>query len=308
MINKPLISYVITTYNIENYIEESILCAFSQTYSPLEIIVSDDYSTDHTFDIIQKVAGEYKGNHKIILNRNKTNLGITRHMNKAYIELATGDIIIAAHGDDISLPQRTELSYDFLQRHPDCTAVSCSMKSIDENGQENDTDNAMVKTIQFYDLKNPEKGGIPNIPAPSRAFYRKIMTSFGPLQDFCPTEDELISFRSLLLGRNAFLPDVMVKYRKHQGSCSNACNFSRFPLGMILKQQLTDMYFAIEKGWVDQAFMERIIPVLQRNKVKRELYRRYFADRSVWNLVLLLLSTQYTLRTKLYFIKKHIIK
>ena len=108
--NKPLISYVVTTYNIENYVEESVSCAFEQTYSPLEIVLSDDCSTDSTFEIMERMAKEYTGPHKIVLNRNEKNLGITKHMNRAYLELATGEIIVAAHGDDISKSERTEKS------------------------------------------------------------------------------------------------------------------------------------------------------------------------------------------------------
>jgi len=102
---KPLVSYVLTAYNIEAFIEESVKCAFAQTYENLEIILSDDHSTDKTFDIMKQMAAEYQGSHKVVLNRNEQNLGITKHMNKCYLEMAQGDIIIAAHGDDISIPK-----------------------------------------------------------------------------------------------------------------------------------------------------------------------------------------------------------
>lgn len=55
----PLVSYVLTAYNIENFIEESVKCAFNQTYQNLEIVLSDDCSTDKTFDIMKKMADEY---------------------------------------------------------------------------------------------------------------------------------------------------------------------------------------------------------------------------------------------------------
>ena len=49
----PLVSYVLTAYNIESFIEESVKCAFEQDYENLEIILSDDCSSDHTFDIMK---------------------------------------------------------------------------------------------------------------------------------------------------------------------------------------------------------------------------------------------------------------
>ena len=101
---KPLVSYVLTAYNIEDFIEESVKCAFAQDYENLEIGLSDDCSSDNTFQIMKKMAEKYDGPHRIILNRNEHNMGISQHMSKCYIELANGEIIIVAHGDDISLP------------------------------------------------------------------------------------------------------------------------------------------------------------------------------------------------------------
>lgn len=178
--NKPLISYVVTAYNIEEFIREAIECAFAQTYSPLEIILSDDCSSDRTFDIMEEMVKSYKGPHRVKLNRNPQNLGITRHMNKVYLDLAEGEIIIAAHGDDISIPERTAISYEFLSEHPDVTAVSLSMKSVNSKGEENGTDDACIDSVKYY---NFESGG--NIPAPSRAFYKRVMTTFGPLANDC---------------------------------------------------------------------------------------------------------------------------
>ena len=69
--DRPLVTFVILSYNEERFIREGIQGAFSQTYSPLEIIISDDCSTDRTFEIIQEEVEGYKGPHKVVLNRNE---------------------------------------------------------------------------------------------------------------------------------------------------------------------------------------------------------------------------------------------
>lgn len=297
---QPLISYVVTAYNIEGFIRESIECAFSQTYSPLEIVLSDDCSSDRTYEIMEQMAKSYKGPHKIKLNRNDQNLGITRHMNKAYLELAEGEIIIAAHGDDVSLPERTQLSYEFLRDNTDVTAVSLSMKSVDSGGRENGTDDACVDSIRFYDF---ESGG--NIPAPSRAFYKKVMTTFGPLADDCPTEDELITTRALMMGRNAFLPQVGVYYRKHQGSSSNPENFAKFPLELIFRQQKKDINHGVEFEYITQVQADKKLSELQAGIVCRKQYREYFTNPTLKSLCRLITLGNYSFRTKIYFIRSH---
>ncbi len=298
---RPTISYVVTAYNIEQYIEESINCAFSQTFSPLEIVLSDDCSTDRTYEIMERMAKAYKGPHSIVLNRNAVNLGITRHMNKAYLELASGELIIAAHGDDLSLPERAERSWEFLSQHQDFTAVSFSVDAINEKGERLKQHSAIVKQPHFYDFHS---GG--NIPAPSRCFYKKVMEQFGPMNDDCPTEDEVISFRALLLGRNAFLPDHMVQYRKHKGSASNPENFDRFPLEKILKQQDDDMGKAVSWGLITQEQRDAKYKALYKNMLIRQKYRKYFASRSMGNLLRLLSYNQISLRRKLSYCKEHV--
>ena len=52
--------------------------AFAQTYQPLEILLSDDCSPDGTYRVMQEMAAAYAGPHRVILNRNPKNLGITR--------------------------------------------------------------------------------------------------------------------------------------------------------------------------------------------------------------------------------------
>ncbi len=53
---RPLVSFVLLAYNQERYVEEAIAGAFAQDYSPLEIILSDDCSTDGTYAIMQRMA------------------------------------------------------------------------------------------------------------------------------------------------------------------------------------------------------------------------------------------------------------
>ena len=298
--NGPLISYVVTAYNIEDFIREAIESAFAQTYSPLEIILSDDCSTDRTYEIMEEMAKSYKGPHKIKLNRNERNLGITRHMNKAYLELAEGKIIVSAHGDDISIPERTYKSYQFLKNHPDVSAVSLSMKSINSEGKKNGTDDACVDSIHYYDF---DGGG--NIPAPSRAFYKKVFTTFGPLSDDCPTEDELITTRALMMGRNAFLPEVGVYYRKHKGSSSNPENFAKFPLELILKQQNKDIEYGVKLGYITPNQADRKLSELQKGMIMRKQYRKYFASPTIGALCRLLVFGKHSFRAKMYFIKSH---
>ena len=302
--SNPLVSYVLTAYNVEEFIEESVKCAFSQTYENLEIILSDDCSTDNTFNIMKKMADEYDGPHKIVLNRNEKNLGISQHMSKCYIDLANGDFIVAAHGDDISIPDRTGIEVNFLLNNPEYTAVSMGVIATDEDGKilKNKSHNAVVDNFHSYDF---ETGG--NIPAPSRAFRKKVMSEFGYLNEECPTEDELITFRALLMGKNGFLPQVSTYYRKHETSSSNPEFFNKFPLEKILEQQNDDMEKAVKMGLITEKQKQNKYEELYKNMIIRKRYRNYFKSRTVLSLFQLILPNDIRFKAKISYIKQHIL-
>lgn len=76
----PLITIAVFAYNQEEFIRDAVNGAFSQTYSPLEIILSDDCSSDRTFEIMQEMANTYQGPHRVICRRNPFNLGTALHV------------------------------------------------------------------------------------------------------------------------------------------------------------------------------------------------------------------------------------
>lgn len=301
--SRPLISYVITAYNSENFIAEAMECAFNQTYSPLEIIVSDDCSRDRTWEIIEEKVKAYKGAHKIVLNRNKENMGISQHMSKAYIELAQGEIIVVGHADDISMPERVEKSYNFLSSHLDFNAVSFAINTTDENGNIIATCQDFKKCDErYYGLVDGLKIG--NIPAPSRAFYKEVMTTFGWLNEDCPTEDELITFRAQLMGKkNAYLKDALVNYRKHEGSSSNIVNFDKFPLSKIYKQLETDAKRAVDLGFIDESTYASLLKDIRKGHRIRQCYRDWLVKPNL-KTVIKIQFKNIPLKRKLHFFKR----
>ena len=85
--------------------------ALAQDYPKLEVLLSDDCSTDGTFEILQEVARTYGGPHRVCAIRTPHNLHIGGHMSFATGE-ASGEFIVISGGDDLSLPHRTRRLVD----------------------------------------------------------------------------------------------------------------------------------------------------------------------------------------------------
>ena len=215
---QPLISFVLLAYNQEAFISEAVKSALDQTYEPLEIILSDDFSTDDTFEIMKRIAAEYNGPHHIILNRNSKNIGIGSHVN-ALMELAEGEVIVAAGGDDISFPKRVqEVANEFFRRRHKPYSVWSSAIYIDADGKV--LDRKFALPVQPLTDTIMMRNTHPIIGA-AHAWSREVFDVFGPLLPSVIFEDNAISFRSYLLGEIAFINNDLVYYRRHSNNVTN---------------------------------------------------------------------------------------
>ena len=130
---RPLVTFAVFAYNQEKYIRDAVEGAFAQTYQPLEIILSDDCSTDRTFEIMEEMAAAYYGPHTIRVRRHEVNVGTLAHL-LGVAEVAGGDYLIVAAGDDVSLPERTSVLAGVLGDN-ECLAVSSSDTIIGHSGE-----------------------------------------------------------------------------------------------------------------------------------------------------------------------------
>lgn len=94
---KPLVSVALATYNVREYICESIKSILNQTLVDIEIICIDDHSTDGTVDILKRFAKE-DSRLKLVLKKENQGLSVAR--NNAF-EIATGKYICFLDGDDL---------------------------------------------------------------------------------------------------------------------------------------------------------------------------------------------------------------
>lgn len=93
----PLVSILIPTYNRETVVSETLDCAINQTYKNLEIIISDNASTDGTWGILEEYAQK---DSRIKLFRNEKNLGPLLNWKKC-LDNATGEYGKILWSDDL---------------------------------------------------------------------------------------------------------------------------------------------------------------------------------------------------------------
>ena len=100
------IDVLITTFNSEKYIKETINSVLNQTYKNYKIIIVDDCSTDKTFDICKKYAKKYKNKIKLYkLKKNSSSAAIPRNFG---IKKCKSEYIAFLDSDDIWMNNKLE--------------------------------------------------------------------------------------------------------------------------------------------------------------------------------------------------------
>ena len=216
------VSFCIKCYNQVDFIGRALQAAFVQTLPPEEIIISDDASTDGSVDLIRKIASARgfkpcsseeswiaryrKGTQVLVLVCNPRNLGNIGNWQRL-CEVATGDILVKADGDDISMSTRVERIVANWG-DTDCLVHACT--KIDLEGRE----------LGFYEKSDGCHGAV-------SAYSRRCFTEFGPILYPLAADDEVYLWRARLLNGFKQIHEPLVLYRVGSGFSSIRRDFRK---------------------------------------------------------------------------------
>ncbi len=281
--DKPLISFILITYNQEMFVKDALDGAFSQTYSPMEIIIADDGSKDNTANIIDEAIKEYKGPHKVIFHRGNPNVGIAQNVNNA-MALAKGEYFILAAGDDKSLPERAKRTYELFAQYPDVTCINFNSIDCDANLKPIVQNQPASNSISIINIRDYIEFADAVIwSGDTRSIRRTLYEIFGPFVKG-KDEDSTLFFRGLLAGTVCHSQECLSLRRKHDLQVSNFNNKRKHVAEDFIGQPMLDIDVAFQRGLITERTASQM-----RWKVR--LVDRLFADQyyeatSIWYRIL----------------------
>lgn len=280
-----LVSFYIITYNHEDMIAEAIEAAFAQTYSPLEIIISDDCSSDKTWEIIQREVGSYQGPHDVIVRRNPQNYGISAHINEIW-KVCAGEWIVASAGDDVSLPNRVEKVVEEAKANLDVKLIQTWLNEVDEKGGFIEINRLGVLADGcerlFFGIAERLNGVAYAPHGAAMAYSRKIIDKFGPLPSDATFEDNVINIRAEFIGSSLVLPIALVNHRNHTGQATHiSIRVSQETQQQRLQKALNSAVITTMQNLADLEVTREAMSDIQFDKLKFffEQRLRYFNNR-----------------------------
>lgn len=209
---QPLISVIMSTYNDELYIEESLQSILNQTLTDFELIIYDDCSSDHT---VEKIRAFHDPRIQLICN--EENCGLTKNLNKG-LRIARGKYIARMDGDDISELTRFEKQVAFFEEHPAVYLISCHAQNFGESDLVNRI-RGNSEVLRCRMLIRP-------VFAHPGFMMRRELTEEGFFYDetFRTAQDYEFAVRAAGTHEIGMVPEILLHYRVHKKQISNTAN------------------------------------------------------------------------------------
>lgn len=131
--NFPLVSIITPCYNADSYIAYTIESVLNQTYTNWEMLIIDDCSSDHSYDIIKSYLNR---DNRIRYIKTTMPSGSPSTPRNIGIDNAIGELIAFLDADDIWLPKKLEWQIKFMTEQ-NCKFVYSNYEKMDWNGNRN---------------------------------------------------------------------------------------------------------------------------------------------------------------------------
>lgn len=277
------VSVIVTVYNLENYIEETLKSVFNQTYKNLEIIVVDDCSIDNSEEII----GRYKDQVKYI--RTEKNGGVLLATCEG-LKVATGDIITFLDGDDIWHLNKVEEIVKIYQQDKKYVLLSHDYEYINENSKliysEDNTQTILQNLSVSNDVESINLVMREGIKIPQGRVWLgsafSINTKNFHVKDFLDWVDTLhkpsLVYQDWPLatfimasndGKFGYINKKLFQYRLHESNYSGGSKMTRQRAIKVA-----------QKGLYTSLSIENILQNFKKNFEKKE-YERVFRNRQL---------------------------
>jgi len=218
------VSVVIPAYNYGRYLAEAIDSALAQTYPPLEIIVVDDGSTDHTAEVIASYGRRVRGVFQ-------ANAGVSAARNTG-IDVARGEYLAFLDADDVWYPRKLELQMARFEADPSLGLVHAGLEVVDGEGRTIELKTRGREGWISHDLLRLQEDVMVG-PGSNIVVPRRIAQEIGGFdQSLAPSEDWDFGYRIAVRYHVAFVPMPLVRYRLHGGG--GHMNIRKMERGMML--------------------------------------------------------------------------
>jgi len=215
-LENPKVSIIIPTYNRANYLAQAIESALAQDYHNLEVIVSDNASTDNTQEIVKR----YMRDTRFKYFRNEKNLGVAGNWRRALYDYASGEWAMILSDDDYLVDNSyISKATELIRKYQDIKLVWGNYITLNENS--NIFKESNFKLNEFIDGKyyfiHYREHVAPHIHSTLTTLFNRIEAiKLGAFTKNISSLDTSLWLRFMVVGDIGFIKDNVAVYRVHE--------------------------------------------------------------------------------------------
>ncbi len=240
------IDVLLATYNGEKYLKEQIDSILNQTYQNINLIVSDDCSTDNTREILNEYEQK---DERVKVYYQEKNQGYIKNFEFLLKQVST-DIYMLSDQDDVWLPEKIEKSYETL-KNQNADLVFGDLEVVDENLNTiypsfNDfmlLNRKIKKYINTYKM-NYLYNCITGCTVMSKKKFIEKFLPFPSKTNYVP-HDYWLGVIISMEGKLAYMPEKYIKYRQHG---NNQIGTDKISHGFSKLEQVRKLFIDVKLG------------------------------------------------------------
>lgn len=285
--NLELVTIIVVAYNSSSTIIETLDSIKNQSYSPKELIISDDCSIDNTVKLCEEWTERNKSSFESIeIVTSPMNTGVAGNLNRAR-HFIHGQYVKSIAGDDILLPTCISDNVDYLSNHPSADVVVSKSQTFytvneekilgdilpDQTGEKilESSTGAQLRWLYYTNY----------IPAPSVFFRSTIINEYAYDERYPMFEDKPYFLKLLKNDIHLnYLPKVTVLYRRGES------------LSYSSKQFKNEVLLINNRKW----FYEEAAQTMKNDYP--DIYRRYRIVDLIEDIQVLVFNNKKTLVTR----------
>lgn len=212
------ISIALGTYNGQRFLGEQLDSLRRQTLLPCEVVISDDGSSDGTWEIIERFRGEAP--FPVRAQRNKENLGWQENFVRTALR-CEGQWVAFCDQDDVWLPEKLERVAACIRQHPNVVMVVHSAALALENLELSGGKLPDIRKFSVVERlhSQPLITQLGFATCFKRELLEEVPVELRPCDPNIPerkqSHDQLITLLANATGAVAYLPEVLAIYRRH---------------------------------------------------------------------------------------------
>ena len=260
-----LVTILLPTYNGQKYIDQMLESIYIQDYRPIEVIISDDASTDKTVTIIKHWL-EDKNTEDISFKviKNTVNIGLSGNLSRA-AKYVHGSYLFLADQDDIWCSNKVSAQIEYLESHKEC--VACISDAAIMNKRNEIVCRSYFKYINAYPVKRNYPKVLNNrilYAANCMCLRTEHLDKIFPIPASICEQDTFITIMAVHFGEIGYLTKALTLYRIHGNNLSGA-------YAMETNRNLIRAGYIIYKAFKRNNWRESVDPKI----IKRELEQRF---------------------------------